>query len=135
RPVRELLGREWPRRYVIIEQNIPRLWRQVMLDLPDIDSHWGDHVATTRRMLRHMLFPIWMQSIEKYADRQPQELLKRVAAGNAPGNFVFCLNKIDQLETRGETNFKPDAEAAGDAPGSAAAPMAQLKQDYAVRLQ
>src|SRR5436305_440264 len=57
RPLRELLEREVPARYVIIEHNIPRLLRQVLLDLPDIDSHWGDHVATTRRMLRHMLFP------------------------------------------------------------------------------
>jgi len=48
-------------------------------------------------MLRHMLFPIWMQSVEKYADRSP-ELLMKVAAGNAPANFVFCLNKVDQLD-------------------------------------
>src|SRR5207248_7990522 len=98
RPLRELLEREVPGKYAILEHNIPRLLRQVLLDLPDIDSHWGDHVATTRRMLRHVLFPIWMQSIEKYADRQPQELLKRVAAGNAPANFIFCLNKVDQLD-------------------------------------
>ena len=52
-------------------------------------------------MLRHMLFPVWMVSIEKYADRQPQEMLRKVAAGNAPENFVFCLNKVDQVEEPG----------------------------------
>src|SRR5258708_10988406 len=71
--------------------------RQVLLDLPDIDSHWGQHLAVTRKMLRHMLFPIWIQSVEKSADRPPQELLMKAAAGNAPANFVFCLNKADQL--------------------------------------
>src|SRR5258705_10104734 len=48
-------------------------------------------------MLRHVLFPIWVQSIEKYADKQPQELLASVAMGNAPQNFIFALNKVDQL--------------------------------------
>ena len=44
-----------------------------------------------------MLFPIWIQSVEKYADIQPQNLLAKVAAGNDPENFLFCLNKADQL--------------------------------------
>ena len=49
-------------------------------------------------MLRHMLFPLWVQSVEKYADRQPQDLLRAVAAGNAAANFLFCVNKVDQLD-------------------------------------
>lgn len=131
--LRELLEREVPGRYSIVEHRIPGLARQVLLDLPDIDSHWVDHVAVTRRMLRHMLFPIWVQSIEKYADRQPQELLAKVAAGNAPGNFIFCLNKVDQLQT------KPEAEGVADAQGSSAShtlsPLQELQDDYASRLQ
>jgi GTPase Era involved in 16S rRNA processing len=95
--LRELLDREVPGRYQIVTHEIPRLLRQILLDLPDIDSHWAEHVEVTRRMLRQMLFPIWMQSVEKYADIQPQQLLAKVAAGNAAGNFVFCLNKVDQL--------------------------------------
>ncbi len=35
-------------------------------------------------------------SIEKYADRQAQQMLLRVAAGNATGNFLFVLNKEDR---------------------------------------
>ena len=116
-PLRELLEREVPGRFQIIEHRISDWSRQVLLDLPDIDSHWGDHLTITRAMLRHMLYPIWVQSVEKYADQQPQKLLARVAAGNAPGNFLFCLNKVDQLN--------------GD---DAASAIVQLRDDYAGRL-
>ena len=89
----------------------------MLLDLPDIDSHYSDHVQITRRMLRHMLYPLWIQSVEKYADQQPQELLAQVAEGNDPANFVFVLNKADQLVAR---------------EGPAAAE--ELRDDYARRI-
>src|SRR4051812_48957388 len=92
-----LLQREAPGHFRIVTHRIDHLRRQVLLDLPDIDSHYRAHVELTRRMLRHVLFPIWVQSIEKYADKQPQELLASVAMGNAPQNFIFALNKVDQL--------------------------------------
>jgi GTPase Era involved in 16S rRNA processing len=115
--VRELLDREVPGKYKVVTHEMPTLARQVLLDLPDIDSHWAEHVEVTRRMLRQMLYPIWMQSVEKYADIQPQQLLAKVAAGNAAGNFVFCLNKVDQLMKQ------EGAEAAKE-----------LREDYAGRL-
>src|SRR5687768_12227067 len=98
--VRELLERELPNRFRIITHANDALRRQVLLDLPDVDSHWADHLLVTRRMLRHILYPVWIQSIEKYADLAPQQLLAKVAAGNDPANFVFVLNKIDQLVAR-----------------------------------
>src|SRR3954465_13424437 len=97
--LRKLLEREVPGRFRVITHEEPHLRSQVLLDLPDIDSHFASHPEVTRAMLRHMLFPVWMQSIEKYADRQPQEMLRRVAQGNAAANFVFCLNKVDQVES------------------------------------
>ena len=97
-PLKELLERQVPGQFRIVTHELPELRRQVLLDLPDIDSHFASHLQVTRAMLRHMLYPVWVQSIEKYADRQPQQMLARVAAGNAPKNFVFCLNKVDQLE-------------------------------------
>jgi hypothetical protein len=118
--LRSLLEREVPGRYRIVEHRSAELRRQVLLDLPDVDSHWGDHLVVTRKMLRHMLFPVWMQSVEKYADRQPQELLAKVAAGNAPANFVFCLNKVDQVER---------------ASGGSSSAIAELQEDYAARLK
>src|SRR3954454_18766481 len=109
--LRELLDREVPGKYTIVTHEIQRLSRQVLLDLPDIDSHWAEHVEVTRRMLRQMLFPVWLQSIEKYADIQPQQLLAKVAAGNAAGNFIFALNKADQVyEAEGEGAAKELAE-------------------------
>jgi hypothetical protein len=99
--VAERLDREAPGRIRIVTHEQDDLRSQVLLDLPDIDSHYADHIDLTRRMLRHMLFPVWIQSIEKYADHQPQRLLATVAAGNDPANFVFCLNKVDQLSASG----------------------------------
>lgn len=115
--LRELLEREIPGQYRIVTHQIDDLARQVLLDLPDIDSHYASHVEVTRRMLKHMLYPIWMQSVEKYADARPRELLAIVAQGNDPRNFIFCLNKVDQVEKR---------------EGFSA--VEQLGQDYAHRL-
>jgi len=110
-----LLAREAPGQYRVVPHDHQRLGGQVLLDLPDIDSRFASHLELTRKMLRHMLFPIWIQSIEKYADVQPQKLLARVAAGNDPANFLFCLNKVDQL---------PDDSTQA----------AQLREDYAGRM-
>ena len=116
-PLRALLDREVPGRFKIHPHTESRLQRQVLLDLPDIDSIYSDHIEITRTMLRQMLFPIWIQSVEKYADHQPQKLLARVAEGNDPANFIFCLNKIDQLNSR---------------EGDSAAQ--QIREDYAARI-
>ncbi|MGE5608971.1 MAG: GTPase [Bacillota bacterium] len=115
--LRALLDREVGGQYRIVTHTIPRLYRQVLLDLPDIDSHYAHHIEVTRRMLRHMLYPIWLQSVEKYADRRPRELLATVAAGNAPQNFIFCLNKADQV-------MQHEAEQAAK----------ELVEDYATRI-
>ena len=74
-PLRALLDREVPGRFKIHSHTESRLQRQILLDLPDIDSIYTDHIEITRTMLRQMLFPIWIQSVEKYADHQPQKLL------------------------------------------------------------
>ncbi|MCC6423663.1 MAG: GTPase domain-containing protein [Phycisphaerales bacterium] len=116
-PLKALLEQEVPGQYRLIGHTIESLRQQVLLDLPDIDSHWQQHVEITRRMLRHMLFPIWVQSVEKYADQQPREMLKKVSAGNAPENFLFVLNKADQVVAR-------EGQGAAE----------ELRDDYARRL-
>jgi len=112
-----LLEAQIPGRYRIVTHNVAQLRRQVLLDLPDIDSHYERHNETTRRMLRHMLFPLFLQSVEKYADQRPQQLLAVVSAGNAPRNFIFCLNKVDQVAG-------PESEAA----------VREIGQDYGQRV-
>ncbi len=106
--LRRLLEREVQGQYRMVTHLLPHLTRQVLLDLPDIDSHWLSHVEITRRMLRHVLFPLWVQSVEKYADLQPQQLLVKVAEGNAAGNFLFCLNKADQLDAAAVVELRED---------------------------
>jgi hypothetical protein len=103
--------------YELVPHEIEALQRQVLVDLPDVDSHYAEHVQITRRLLRRMLFPLWVQSVEKYADQKPQQLLAEVAAGNAPDNFIFCLNKADQVIER-------EGQVAAD----------ELRADYAGRL-
>jgi GTPase Era involved in 16S rRNA processing len=117
--VRQLLEKQAPGQFRIVTHDVAGLSRQVLLDLPDIDSHWRSHVELTRRMLRHMLFPVWVQSVEKYADRQPQDLLGQVAVGNSAANFVFVLNKVDQLATMSGND--PDA-------------IEELRADFAARV-
>src|SRR5260221_2711290 len=95
--LRELLEREVAGQYKLLVHEQPGLARQVLLDLPDIDSKYSSHLQVTRSMLRHMLYPIWASSVEKYADLQLQQMLAKVAEGNTPANFVFCLTKADQL--------------------------------------
>ena len=149
--LRELLDREVPGRFRIVTHDSVSLRRQVLLDLPDIDSHYESHLAVTRTMLRHMLYPVWVQSIEKYADLQPQQMLARVAAGNAVQNFVFCLNKVDQLEALESGAGRPAKRrfawlsdtfglqhvnrAGGDPAESAlSSPMLELRDDFSARL-
>lgn len=117
-PVRELLNRIATGRFSLVVHEHDSLRLQVLVDLPDIDSKYQDHIDLTRSMLRHLLFPIFIQSVEKYADQRPQQLLALVAQGNDPANFVFCLNKIDQLVAR---------EGAGAA--------GTIAEDYSKRLQ
>ncbi len=92
------LDTQAPGQYRLVLHDIEALRQQVLFDLPDIDSRWEKHLQLTRRMLRQMLFPLWITSVEKYADRQPQDMLRAVAEGNSPENFLFCLNKTDQLQ-------------------------------------
>ena len=124
-----LLDREVPGRYQIITHEVNALRRQVLLDLPDIDSHFASHGEITRRMLRHMLFPVFVQSVEKYADASPQKLLAQVAAGNDWTNFVFCLNKVDQLDAAGAAST---GTSSIESPSNESA--RQIRDDYAGRL-
>ncbi len=106
--LRRLLDRELAGQYRLVTHLNAQLSRQVLLDLPDIDSHWLTHIEITRKMLRHMLFPVWVQSVEKYADLQPQNLLGKVAQGNDAKNFIFCLNKTDQVSASAIEELRQD---------------------------
>src|SRR5690606_38741702 len=118
--VEQLLAREAPGKGRVIAHDIDSLRRQVLLDLPDFDSHFADHVAIVRRMLRSMVYPVWITSVEKYADRAQQELLQQVAEGNHAANFVFVLNKVDLVaaEAGQRVGWAPPTKNAGEEVGS-----------------
>ena len=115
--VRDLLQSSVPEQFDLVTHDIESARRRMIVDLPDIDSVWAGHLDLTRALLRHLLFPIWVQSVEKYADAQPLQLLAKVSAGNAPENFLFVLTKADLLAAR-------HGVAAVD----------ELKEDYAERV-
>lgn len=98
--VRRQLDQIIPDQFDLIEHTQPSGQGRVLLDLPDVDSIYSEHVELTRRLLRHMLYPVWVQSIEKYADREPIHLLATVARSNTPENFLFVLTKSDQVANR-----------------------------------
>src|SRR5580704_8465269 len=50
----QLLESAAPGKYKIVTHEHDRLARQVLLDLPDIDSRFEEHIQLTRKMLRHM---------------------------------------------------------------------------------
>jgi len=149
-----LLERIVPGRFRVVKHQVAELRGLALLDLPDIDSHYRDHLEVTRAVLRHLLFPVWVGSVEKYADQQPMRLLGQVAAGNAPENFVFCLNKGDQLaqtveqESSGAVDGKEGKnrrrDGATDGSNSfssqlstslpSGSALAELRQDYASRI-
>jgi hypothetical protein len=131
--LRSLLEREASGQFRIVTHDLERLRRQVLLDLPDIDSRYASHLQLTRTMLRHMLYPVWVGSLEKYADQQPQQMLARVAEGNSPENFVFCLNKVDQLTgVVADTMHRDEDDAAvalASTPASVATPWGMEMDD------
>ena len=140
-PLKKLLERVVPGNYRIVPHDLERLRRQVLLDLPDIDSKYLSHLEVTRTMLRHLLFPVWVSSIEKYADIQPQQMLARVAEGNTPENFVFVLNKVDQLTPGpgglGATPADEEEERRSvgpTPPGVRPTPRQELRDDFAERI-
>jgi len=73
-----------------------QLRRQVLLDLPDIDSRYAKHIELTRRFAAaHALSGVDPEHREV---RRPAaaEAPRAVAEGNDPVNFVFCLNKTEK---------------------------------------
>jgi len=72
----------------------------LLLDLPDFDSKEETNRETVRHILPNMDSVIWVTSPEKYADAILYELVRQTAKDQE--NFVFVLNKADQLLLPGE---------------------------------
>jgi GTP-binding protein EngB required for normal cell division len=72
----------------------------ILLDLPDFDSKEENNRTTVRHILPDMDCVIWVTSPEKYADAALYELVRQTAKDQE--NFVFVLNKADQLLLQGQ---------------------------------
>lgn len=72
----------------------------ILLDLPDFDSKEETNRATVREILPAMDCVIWVTSPEKYADATLYQLVRQTAKDQE--NFVFVLNKADQLLLPGQ---------------------------------
>ena len=77
----------------------------LVCDLPDFDSLAGEHRQTVLQVLEHLDLLVWISSPEKYADRAFYGLLREVPKSGS--NFVFVLNKADQLVPAEEANPAP----------------------------
>jgi GTPase Era involved in 16S rRNA processing len=79
--------------------------RQILLcDLPDFDSLVAAHREGVVEFLSQLDLLVWVTSPEKYADNRFYEFLR--IAPKAKSNFLFVLNKCDQL-------FEGDAQESG----------------------
>jgi len=79
----------------VIEHQAGPIKQVLLCDLPDFDSLVAEHSETVNAFLMHLDLLVWVTSPEKYADRRMYALMRQVP--KAGSNFVFVLNKADQL--------------------------------------
>ncbi|UCG15457.1 MAG: 50S ribosome-binding GTPase [Phycisphaerales bacterium] len=91
----------------IVTHRVDDIRRLVLVDLPDIDSTFHEHLETVRRAVERMDRVVWVFDPKKGDDRAMAALLPRVVRD--PDNVYCVLNKFDQT-LKDETNGAgPDA--------------------------
>ena len=84
----------------VIEHQAADIKQVLLCDLPDFDSLMGGHSETVNTFLKHLDLLVWVASPEKYADGRMYEMMRQTP--KAGSNFVFVLNKADQLTGGGQ---------------------------------
>jgi len=74
----------------------------VLLDLPDFDSEFCEHLEIVRRVAPLLDRILWVQTPRKIGDRAWVEMFRRVIKD--PGNVSCVLNKFDELLADGGLN-------------------------------
>lgn len=87
----------------------------LLFDLPDIDSLETAHADTVREIIGSLDVIVWVTSLTKYGDRELNGWVRRYAEGMNLDNFVFVLNKVDEIQE--------------DDPATAAAELARRFED------
>ncbi|MDP8245126.1 MAG: GTPase domain-containing protein [Candidatus Hinthialibacter antarcticus] len=68
----------------------------VLIDFPDFDSRFDDHLEEVRRLGPFLQGIVWITSPRKYADHEFLDRLETVAQSHE--NLYMVLNKVDQLD-------------------------------------
>ncbi len=90
---------------------IDELENIILFDLPDIDSSERAHAAVVERVLEGLDLVVWVTSLTKYSDRLLHDWLERHARGRDVANFIFFLNRIDEVDARDGSGAAEDALA------------------------
>jgi len=83
-----------------IEHQADAVRRVLLCDLPDFDSLLEAHREGVLDFLTQLDLLVWVSSPEKYADSRFYEFLR--ITPKAQSNFLFVLNKCDQLFDEGD---------------------------------
>lgn len=70
----------------------------VLIDFPDFDSRFVEHLEHVHRFAPHLQGIVWITTPRKYADHELFDQLERVAQSHE--NYFVVLNKVDQLDGR-----------------------------------
>lgn len=68
----------------------------VLIDFPDFDSRFDDHIEEVRKLGPFLQGIVWITSPRKYADHEFLDRLETVAQSHE--NLYMVMNKVDQLD-------------------------------------
>jgi hypothetical protein len=80
----------------------------VLIDLPDFDSTFADHVAQVRRVANLLDGVIWVTTPKKVGDLRAMHEIQGVLKDRV--NFVYVVNKIDWLLAQSDAAPRDDLE-------------------------
>ncbi len=80
----------------------------VLIDLPDFDSTFADHVAQVRRVANLLDGVIWVTTPKKVGDVRAMREIQGVLKDRV--NFVYVVNKMDWLLAQSDASPRADLE-------------------------
>lgn len=96
---------ESPKDIDLVLHDVEQIANVVLVDLPDFDSEFLDHLQVVQRVAPRLDRVLWVQSPRKLGDRAWVQMLRDVIKDFA--NVHLVLNKVDELLADGD--FRPAA--------------------------
>lgn len=94
--LRSRLNTEQARTIEFVRHTRDELRNVVLIDFPDFDSRFDNHLEEVRRLGPFLQGIVWITSPRKYADHEFLDRLETVAQSHE--NLYMVLNKVDQLD-------------------------------------